>query len=131
MNKDQFYIEEYKTLKAELLANVEESIKLEIYALGATAAVYAWLVSQEICKVIIWFLPFILCLFGSIRSYALIRRVEHIAKYISEEIEKKNDCPGWETYFRDNKKTLLSATVYIFWLGLLFITIVAPFFLWN
>ena len=115
MDKDQFYIEEYKTLKAELLALVDESKKVETFAVAAVAALYAWLASQHIAVFLVWFVPVLIPLFGFFRCWLLLRRIDHMSGYIRRELEKKHDCPGWESYYHDNPKSSISCSLYIFW----------------
>src|SRR4029077_20299699 len=103
MNKDEFYIEEYKTLKAELLALVDESVKLETFGVAAVAALYAWLGSHHIVTRLVWFVPVLIPAFGLFRSRLLLRRIDHMSEYIRKQIEKKHDCLGWESFFDDSK----------------------------
>jgi hypothetical protein len=129
MNKDEFYIEEYKTLKAELLALTDESVKLETFGVAAVAALYAWLASQHIARCLVWFVPVLIPVFGWFRSRLLLRRIDHMSEYIREQIEKKHDCPGWESFFHSDPKSKISRSVDALWLILGFVTILAPFVL--
>jgi hypothetical protein len=81
MDTDKFYLEEYKTLKSELLSNVDETMKLEVYAVGSTIAFHAWCASHSVPRVA-WFAPLLLWMFGVHRSCSLLRRIEHLCEYI-------------------------------------------------
>lgn len=134
-------------LRAEVMSLVDETRKIEVYALGGIGAFYAWLVSSTAVKDdSIWYLPTALALFGGMRSWGLFVRLGDISKYM-QIIEAKwgrYGIPevGWETYFSKDErrwpnvpgiyktnKFPLSFMTTAFWFMLTIGTVIAPWWL--
>ncbi len=129
--EEQLVIEEYKALQSEVRSSVDESVRLEIYAIGAIGGFYSWFLSHEHSPLLA-FIPVFFTLFGHWRSNALLRRVEHISTYIKERIEVPPHF-GWEKYFNDTRKSSeITPTVQWFWrLLLLGTSLIAAYFVFG
>lgn len=110
----EFHLKEYEFLKEEIADLVDHMRKIEVYAVGATAAFYAWFIKTHPTTFALA-IPIALAVLGGFRSYAVLLRVYEIAKYI-RHIEKNfalNDASlsGWDSYlqqFRNSMFTRLS-----------------------
>ena len=69
-------------LRTEIVELVAESRKLELAALGAFGALYAWLYTNEPADTVAWFVPPVLALLGGVRSLALYQRIQDAARYL-------------------------------------------------
>jgi hypothetical protein len=97
----EFHLKEYEFLKQEIAELVDHSRKLEIYAIGAIAAFYAWFIKAHPAPVAL-LIPTALALLGWLRSYAALVRIYEIADYLREmertlTLNKLGLC-GWESY---------------------------------
>lgn len=134
-DENSWHLEQYKMLRTEIMSHVEESRKLEIYAIGATAGIYSWFITRASLPSRAWLIVILIPLLGGLRSYTLYKRIGLLSEYL-REIENyvftgNKKLPGWENYFQSKsltpyKKQGISFSSIIFWLTLLAITIVAP-----
>ena len=128
------HFEQYKMLREEIFFRLRETQKLEIYAVAGVAALYAWLSTHSVGLSTIWFVGTIIPIFGGIRSLIFLRRIAEIAAYL-RELERAffttdNLPKGWETYFEEGQsRGIMTNIAMSFWVSLLIITILAPFFL--
>ena len=103
----------------------------ETYALGAVAALYAWLVKDgKSLPVAAFYIASPLVALAGWRALGLYRRVNEIAKYL-RMIEKEfftttHSLPGWETYLAKDGSFALVPTAATFWIVLLLVTFIAP-----
>ena len=118
MDLEQFFLEEYKSLREEVYALVAETRRLEILSLGGVAAMYAWFVTAQVSSGPAWYAPLLLPLLGALRSYALFNRIGEIAAYLHGR-EKAMEWSGWETHFAARAKSRLSFTAFFFWFSCL------------
>ena len=126
--EDQLIVEEYKSLQSEIRSSVDESVRLEIYAVGAIGGFYSWFLAQERLPIILSLIPVSLALFGLWRSKALLRRVEHISTYIRKNIEV-NRSIRWETHFNETRaESEITPNVKKFWWTLVVLTSVFALF---
>jgi|ERR1700693_2273123 len=101
-NRD-FHLEEWKGLRAEILANSAEARSTERYAVLGSVAVWVWVVGVK--QPTYWpalFLPPLLIALGFWRTEALDRTTLVIGKYLAR-IEDYLGSPvpgGWEHYLR-------------------------------
>jgi hypothetical protein len=127
---------QYDMLRIEIVSLIAETRKLEFAAVGAVAALYAWLAKSQI-NGMIWYIGTPLVLLAGIRSMTLFHRIEFIAAYL-RRIEAKYFVedpllPGYERHFdqatsreRKAKTSRLAPTGIILWILLLAATIVGP-----
>jgi hypothetical protein len=137
-------LDQYRMLRAEVMSLIDETRKIEVYALGGIGAFYAWLVSSTTAKDgLIWYLPTALAVFGGMRSLGLFVRLGDISRYM-QDIEAKWSSlglldNGWETYFSKDErrwpkvpgfykanKFPLSFVTTVFWGMLILGTLFAP-----
>jgi hypothetical protein len=140
VNTNSWHLEQYKMLRTEIMSHVEETRKLEIYAIGAISAIYSWFITKPTLPTRAWLIALLIPLLGGLRSYTLYKRIGLLTEYL-REIEScvftgNNKLVGWENYFQSKsltsyKKQGISFSSIIFWLTLLAITIAAPAILVN
>jgi hypothetical protein len=136
MTLPQEHADQYKMLREEIAKLVEESRKVEIYAVTAVAALFAWFLTHPTTPrlpLAAWFIPSTVVVLGFIRSTALFKRVGLIASYL-RRIEDKYftdlDLPGWERFYASKGgSNPLSFTAFVFWGALALASLVAPCFL--
>jgi|SRR5262245_5577321 len=136
MTLPQEHADQYKMLLDEITKLVEESRKVEIYAVTAVVALFAWFLTHETEPPLprpAWYIPSIVAVLGFIRSTALFKRVGLIATYL-RRIEGKYftdvDLPGWERFYEPKGgSNPLSFTAFVFWGALALASVVAPCFL--
>lgn len=133
---DSWHLEQYKMLKTEIMSHVEETRKLEIYSIGAIAAIYSWFITRSTLPSRAWLIALLIPLLGGLRTYTLYKRIGLLSEYL-REIENKifkdeNKLIGWERYFHSKsllvyKKQGIPFSSIVFWVSLLVVTIIAPF----
>jgi hypothetical protein len=127
-----FYLEELKNVRAEADRYSDETRVMERYLLGASGAIYTFLFTQ-LDKLksgpgcFIWWLPFILMIWGASRSLALYHHNRQCSSYL-KDAEKKIQIAnwiGWE-HWKWSKKTRQSLrdTARVIWGVGLFVTFV-------
>jgi hypothetical protein len=121
---NEFYIEEYKALRAELSTLIAETRKIELAVAVATAAVYSWLAAAKIPPDGVWFIPCAFVVLGALRSIALFIRIGEIARYLRAQ-EDRFQLPGWETHKNHGDRAGFSVTALVFWIAALVVTVVA------
>lgn len=127
---ENFHIEEFKALRAEIDSRIKEGQTWESLGLTATAAVYAWLATNSFCD-FAWWIPVLFPAFGLLRHSALMVRILQIAGYIRDVEAKLSDDPltGWETHLLNQRvqhpyrSRLISFSSFVFWTALLILTI--------
>lgn len=106
---------QYEMLRHEMISLAREARRLEIYAVIAVAALYAWFFKEKLDGPYYWLLiGAVLVFLGALRSLALYGRINEIAEYLIE-IEKylfgptqsSRQLPGWERHraASDNRDT--------------------------
>lgn len=109
-----FLLEEYKSLRAEILYLVPQSYLFEATVLVGVGAVYSWLFSRDPSNVnpLVWWLPCGMTVLGAIRELGVRIRLFQLADYIRRiESDFLNDenC-GWEHFLhsvRNNMRNIL------------------------
>jgi len=110
----EFHLEQYKMLREEVMELIAQTRQLEFYAFGAFGAFYAWLYTENPGERAAWFLAPFLALLGSVRSLALLKRINEIGRYLrglehhlvpmhpDDPIPHRDDEPprpiGWERH---------------------------------
>jgi len=119
----EFRAREYDLLKSEVATYVAETRDLERYAVGAAAAVYAWLATQQgNLPAPVWSIPPLIALVGAVRSQALGRHIDIIASYLQKLEDQLGGGPGWESYFKDRRGEL-ARSAFNFWLVFLAVSL--------
>jgi hypothetical protein len=126
----------YKMLHDERVSLGEEIRKLEVLALTAVAALYAWLATNHVHGTP-WFIGVPLAMVGSFRAAVLGERVLIIKEYLktleNHLFPEKPKVLGYEHFnaAHTNHKWYehLRVTSFIFWFFLFLVTIFAPHFL--
>lgn len=142
ITKEEFHLEEYKQLKAEvsgLLARIET---LARYSLLVSAVVYSWLAVQGIdigenqhwCQKLpsailskAWYIPLIFTVLAALAAFAAYWRGREMGNYL-KQLEKMlaKDGKAWE-YFLETKASVLTYAGVAFWAVLLAANIFAGY----
>lgn len=119
---ESFHFEEYRTLRAETLQNIDETRKLEVYTMAGLAAVYSWMAAQPRIHPVLCFAPMVLPLLAGLRCLTLYLRIRVTADYIHRLEERFSETaggvPGWEHFLRTRKNLILRHSI-VFWIALL------------
>lgn len=97
-------IEEYKTLREEILQKIEIHNTLVRFNITTTVAILAFAFSQDNCY--IFLLPFFIIIPVSIRDLYYRRAMYKLSAYIIVFIESNNEDLNWET--RNSKLSILN-----------------------
>lgn len=123
-------LEEYKTLRQEILEMDKRKNNLVVYTVVATATIFG--LAVEYPSSFIFLLPIIIIVSFGYQVLGLQRSILHNATYIAVVIEKKTPELNWETYVKNtrileskNKKRLRQLSNYLLFdlLGFLCVTI--------
>jgi len=103
-NQFPSHADQYKMLREEIVQNVAEIYKTQLWGATATVAIYTWLLTHT--SVIpwryTWYIAPCVVVICIIRCLDLIIRIRRIAKYQrrieSAAFRKGGEPPGWETY---------------------------------
>ncbi len=128
--RKEFHLKEYESLKKELADLVEHSRKIEIYAVGGIAAFYSWfLLKVPNPPHIALYIPIIVAVLGSFRSWSVLTRIQEIASYLREveDVFALRDLglTGWETHRRTKSSSPFVSSAAVFWLVLVAVSVVA------
>jgi hypothetical protein len=105
-----FSQKEYELLRAELDRHVDETVRLERYAVAGVVAFFAWLLKEVPASTELdpwaWYVPVLLPLLGGLRSLALYAHIGVIAGYLNvleQQLyglahQTKGGTLGWESY---------------------------------
>jgi hypothetical protein len=77
---------QYSTLRDEILDQVRETRRLEIFTLGALAVFYTWILTHGAAaggRVVYWLAPAMVGL-AAVRCWAVLSRIAEIAAYLRE-----------------------------------------------
>lgn len=99
-----FRLKEYDRVSGELLAQLEEAWRLEKFAIGGSAALMAWLITNPVSERWAWLLPlffFLACAFRfSAAMLHIVFRLGAYIKVIERTFVGKSGWMGWENWFR-------------------------------
>ena len=99
-----FRLKEYDRVSSELLSQLEEAWRLEKFAIGGSAALVAWLITNPVPVTWAWLLPFFFVLACAIRFVAaMCHIVFRLGKYIKSIEHVFIGKSGWESWFRRKK----------------------------
>ena len=117
-----FHIEEYRAITQEILEDIQETRKLEIYALIGLAAVCSWISTQPRVHPVLGYFPVLIPILAGMRCWTLYLRIRTSSGYL-KRIEKVfatrfPDLPGWEHYWCTHPNHVLSHTI-AFWVAMI------------
>lgn len=133
-----FHIEEYKSLRSEVLWMLKDYGALERNVALLCGGLLAWLFKDIVpsrtwtVEQLAWFLPLIFAVLGSIRAYGLFKAFNIFHEYFVK-VEQKFATSGWESYIGEGEEEGEDARPrlgtynkwYIFWVTLGLTTLVA------
>jgi len=127
------YLEMYKMLHEELLSLGEEARKLEMAAITAVAALYAWLATHNV-RGAPWYIGVPLVILAAFRATVLGERILFIKDYLmlieQKLLQDTPELPGYENYFSMNTKSKwymhIRYTMAVIWIALMCVTFIAP-----
>lgn len=125
-----FLLEEYKSLRAEILYLVRQSYLFEAAILVGVGAIYSWVFSRETgdTSPLLWWLPFGITVLGAIREIGVRIRIYQLAEYIckTESEFLSEGSLGWEHFLifvrRKKRNTLLGMSNILIWTSFVVIT---------
>jgi hypothetical protein len=121
--KEQLILEEYKSCRQQIIENIRWMDQLEIYSVGAVAAVYVFIFTQTkpILIELLSFIPPFIVLAGALRTAAIDRTIGVLNNYIVE-VEKKNPEIGFTRFYRQHRSWVMKSSRYTVWGVLLVLT---------
>ena len=137
-SRADFYIEEYKALRAEILSKLEAISRTEALVGAGVAAMYAWLATRAFADRIAWAAPSVLVVLGAARAETLGRQVTILGQYVWEleralvtAADPKPTVEGWEHYRSSKhvKSRFFDAAARAFWVVAFLGTLAFPFVL--
>src|ERR1044072_8163188 len=76
-----FHTREHATLRRELEVRNQEMVKLQVYAVVSTAAVWSWLAaSSRPLPVLVWYIPVIISILGFMKAQSHMNNIKKIAE---------------------------------------------------
>ena len=133
-----FHLQEYDSLRQEIVSSVEEGRRLERYALVITSGVWVWLLTHPTVQLplITWWIPFLLTCLGGIRAYTQLKNIQLMAEYI-QTLEamfcQADEAKGWQTFLLtkqhvDPGELRFRRSAIVYWVMLFLATAFAPLF---
>jgi hypothetical protein len=126
--------EQYKELRNTFKKITEDIRKLEIYAVTAVAALYAWLL-KEGGQHLPWFayyIAFPVVFLAWLKALNQIKRIKTVDEYLVKIegvfFKDQESLPGWQHFARNASIYLLAADKF-FWICLFAFTLLAPIIL--
>jgi len=130
---EDFLLEEYKSLRSELVERARWVRTLETLGTGAIATIWAWLVSTKASFGVVWFAPAIIPVIGVARSVRVHYETKRLAEYLLR-IERLlldkalyDAGAGWERYRQGETGSYRFIPLY--WTLMFTLTLAAPFVL--
>jgi hypothetical protein len=116
MSNDQFYVEQYKSLRQEIDAKLKDRLELNRWGLIGLAALYSYIFSNPGKPILFWVpVSLSLAMLGHLNEEH--RMVDKVATYIREKIEPwaagagAGYPQGWEAYL----KSTTTPSWWFFW----------------
>jgi hypothetical protein len=133
--EQQFRIEEFKTLRTEILTKLSDQKTLQrnvivslsvLYAVAATLDKYEISAGLKPLAWLIWWIPFGVAILGAASSYIDDRMIALAGQYI-KKLEDDASWPGWQTYFDAQQRTAIGIWIHLpkfFWLAAVSMTFI-------
>jgi hypothetical protein len=109
----QFRIEEYKALRAEILYQIQNIDQIKFWITAAMAAYYSFISTKFLTinnnrtvltgPMWIWAVPIVLPLVGLLRLRAHIAQLDIFAQYIKQIEQQYPSLSGWEHYYGEHR----------------------------
>jgi hypothetical protein len=141
LSLEEKHQKQYEMLREELVSLGRETRRVEVYAVSAVAALYAWFLKENSGVHYYWLLiGAVMVVLSALRSLALYGRINEITEYLIE-IEKylfgqtavPRQLPGWERHrassHNPNAKPQNRWIAWGFWSVFLVVTIYGPILL--
>ena len=106
----QFHLEEYKSLRAEIAANIKAGFDAYLYALVSSGGIIAWLIIHKteiaeygaLGRAVAAGLPLFVTVLAAIITRFHVRNMVRVASYL-QKLERRVGAPGlgWEGFHRD------------------------------
>lgn len=132
-----FHMHEYTTLRKEIEIRNQELLKLQVYAVVGTFAVWSWLAtSSKPLPKVIWFMPVLLSVLAFTKARTHLGGIFRVAEYLREleqAVPKLSSLQGWENFIHQKRGEGLGRWSWnaAFWLILIAATIIVPLlFVW-
>lgn len=123
--QNELLVEEYRSCRDLIAKNIDIIEKTEVYAVGASAAIFVFSLSSTTKTIAVasaW-LPLVIALLGFLRFRGIDDTIDKINNYLMK-IEKKVETINWTTFYRENnKKKELKKTRYAFWIVLMLVSL--------
>ncbi|MGP9810078.1 hypothetical protein ACTZWT_01050 [Rhodopseudomonas sp. NSM] len=131
-------LEEYKSCRQLLADDIKWMDQLEIYTVGAVAAVYVFMFTLKANEFTTWvaLVPPTICMAAALRTVAIDRTIRVINDYL-ENIEKLHPEIGYTTFYRKTRSpTMRHSRQYVWTLliaatcgGYIYVRVKGPFWL--
>ena len=122
MNGDELAQIEYEELRHEVADSLSETRRLEIYAIGASAAFWAWTIADAPTATLAsptrW-IPAVFTLLGGLRCIALLGHILDIRDYFLKIEAKFPRRLQFENHLMQQKRWFLVPVATLIWLALL------------
>jgi hypothetical protein len=122
-----YVADELEFVRLNYSSQVEETQRLERYAVVVAAAIWSWCAaasSEIVVKLLIW-LPVVSSVLFGLRSWAIGRQIEELRRYL-QKVEHYVELPqplGWERSRSVQSLRVRVATAYAFWAILEFVAV--------
>ncbi|WP_047310070.1 hypothetical protein [Rhodopseudomonas palustris] len=109
--------EEYKICKQQVLENIKAMDQLEVYAVGAIAAIFVFALTQTERLIVVLAIStaFMVVVYGFVRFKAL----DHVIGVLNDYVEKLEDDSsnsiGWTKYYRGNRSPYMRHSRHLVW----------------
>src|SRR4051812_19020285 len=115
-NEDEFRLEEYKSLRTELVEQIKEAYALEKYVLAGVFGSLIWLATNGLSyagsiRGVAWTMPLIFVLLGLLRSLGLLSRMMSIASHL-KRTEEDFTKRGYEADLRNEASRFLRLSLW-------------------
>jgi len=117
-------IEEYKSCRQQLAENIKWMDQLEVYTVGAIAAIYVFMFTLKRSEFVTWvaMVPWILVLAAGLRTAAIDKTIGVINDYLAQ-LERAKPEIGFTTFYRNNRKPMMRYSRYYAWFLMFVITL--------
>ena len=114
--KGNYSIEEYKSCKQQISDAIKAMDQIEIFVVGAIAAVYVYMFTQAAAELVIpvLLIPVFLAVAGGLRTWALDDTIGLFNDYM-QRVERENPNINFTIFYRANRTKKMKWSRYIVW----------------
>lgn len=131
---EKLAVEEYKSCRDLIAKNIEIIEKNEVYAVGSSAAVAVFSISQHdrlVCLAASY-LPLAISILGFLRFFGVDQTIRKINNYLVTVERRHEALMGWTQFYRAaNKLKWLKWSRYLIWGILFFLSVVFIYIVHN